>query len=143
MSGPPDPPESAGRWLRFAREDLHSAQTLLDNDDAPRLVCWAAQQAAEKAVKAALVYAGIRFPKSHDIDRLLRMVPGDWNLSPDVADAAWLSDWALESRYPGDWPDADTVDAQRAIAEASKMLRAVERDLQGRGVGGAAQPEES
>lgn len=41
------------RWLRYAREDLTVAETLLNQDDLiPRHACWLAQQSAEKALKA-------------------------------------------------------------------------------------------
>lgn len=52
-----DPVESeALRWLRFSGEDLDIAERLLNSSPpAPRHVCSLAQQAAEKALKGALV----------------------------------------------------------------------------------------
>ncbi len=48
------------RWLRFAREDLEAAETLLNEEGyVPRHVCWLAQQAVEKALKGALTYRGL------------------------------------------------------------------------------------
>ena len=45
------------RWLRYAREDLLAADAMLTQPDFwPRHVCSLAQQAAEKALKAVLVY---------------------------------------------------------------------------------------
>ena len=131
MSAPADRYEAARRWLRFASEDLHSAGTLLEHEDAPRLVCWA----AEKAVKAALTLCGVRFPKTHDIDELMGLLPAGGCLRPGAADTAWLSQWAPASRYPGDWPEGDSADAQRAIEEASKVLKAAELDLSAGGAG--------
>ena len=53
---PPIPLVEARRWLRFAEEDLVAAeQTLADDGSVPRHACWLAQQAAEKAIKAALI----------------------------------------------------------------------------------------
>jgi HEPN domain-containing protein len=38
-------------------------------------VCWFAQQAAEKALEAALVLEGIKFPLRHDLDALRNLLP--------------------------------------------------------------------
>ena len=43
----------------------------------PRHVCWLAQQAAEKAIKAVLVFLQIDFPRSHDLDALRNLAPDD------------------------------------------------------------------
>ena len=45
------------RWLRYAAEDLRGAEALLrEGAGEPRHACYNAQQAAEKALKAALVF---------------------------------------------------------------------------------------
>ncbi|CUS03811.2 conserved protein of unknown function [Candidatus Promineifilum breve] len=67
------------RWLGFARSDLEAAETLLASPDHyPRQVCFLAQQAIEKALKAALILEQIVFPFSHDLDRLRNMLPAGW-----------------------------------------------------------------
>ena len=56
------------RWLRYAREDLALAQALLDEGHrVPRHACWLSQQAAEKAIKAALVFTDGEAPFLHDL----------------------------------------------------------------------------
>ena len=68
-------PESK-RWLAYARSDLDAAHALLrDPDHYPRQVCFLAQQAAEKALKAVLVLLEIEFPFTHDLDHLREMMP--------------------------------------------------------------------
>lgn len=58
----------AHRWLATAEEDLLGATAMLERDDvAPRLACFLAQQAAEKALKARLIGRGIAFPRPHDL----------------------------------------------------------------------------
>ena len=65
------------RWLRYAEEDLTTAETLLRQPHVvPRHVCWFAQQAAEKTLKAVLVFLQIDFPRTHDLD-VLRNRNGD------------------------------------------------------------------
>ena len=61
--------EETRRWLRYAQEDLLAAEAMLAATRArPRHVCWLAQQAAEKAIKAVLVFLQIDFPRTHDLD---------------------------------------------------------------------------
>ena len=47
------------RWLRFSKEDLEAAGHFVAGDHpTPRHACWLSQQAAEKALKAALYWKG-------------------------------------------------------------------------------------
>ena len=118
------------RWLRYAQEDLASAEEMTQRSlGVPRQACWLAQQAAEKALKGALVFLHVDFPKSHDLDLLRRFVPEDWRLKSDPEDFAELSEWSVEARYPGDWPEATPADAQRAVALARDVPRIMADDL--------------
>jgi len=91
------------RWLRYAREDLTAAEALIAQEAvAPRHVCWLAQQAAEKALKAVLVFLQIDFPRRHDLDALRNLIPMGWSLKEKHRDLALLTEWAVEARYPGE-----------------------------------------
>lgn len=127
--------DEARRWLRFAQEDLQTAQSLAEQPEfIPRHVCWLAQQAAEKALKAALVLEGIDFPYRHDLDALRNLLPEGWSVKAQCPDLAELTEWAVEARYPGDWPEATTLDARKALAQAQEVLRAIGEDLAQRGL---------
>jgi HEPN domain-containing protein len=118
------------RWLRYAREDLSAAESTLDEDDVlPRHVCWLAQQAAEKALKAVLIYLQIEYPRSHDLDLLRNLVPDGWRLKVKHPDLAGLTEWAVEARYPGDWPEAVEADARLAVRQAQALWDSVCADL--------------
>lgn len=133
----PDHVAEARRWLRFAAEDLRAAGTLLrETQIPPRHVCWLAQQAAEKAIKAALVFLQIEFPKTHDLDALRNLVPEDWTVRQAFPDLAELTEWSVEARYPGDWPEATADDARGSLDEARRVLDLVTADLAARGVEG-------
>ncbi len=123
------------RWLRFADEDLAAAKTLTADISAPaRHACYLAQQAAEKAIKAALVLMDIDPPKTHSLDALRDTLPGGWNVQTAFADLAWLSEWNASGRYPGDWPEARHEDAEQAIAEAGSVISSIRGDFARRGI---------
>jgi HEPN domain-containing protein len=111
------------RWWSFALEDLEAARAMHTNDfGVPRQVCWLAQQAAEKALKSVLVSQRTHFPRTHDLDLLRNLLPAEWQKDSAVSDLAELSQWAVESRYPGDWPIVTVDDARRAIEAATAIM---------------------
>lgn len=131
----PEQVAEAQRWLRYAREDLAAAERLLaDPRSVPRHICWLAQQAAEKALKAALVLESVDFPWRHDLDALRNLLPAGWAVKAEQPDLAELTEWAVEARYPGDWPEATVEDAERAVATARAVYIAIAHDCAQRGV---------
>jgi len=97
----------AKRWLEYARQDLDSSEKMLSQGDfVYRHICFLSQQAAEKAIKAIFIYLQIDFPWRHDLDALRNLLPDDWEVKHEQTDLARLTEWAVESRYPGDWSDA-------------------------------------
>lgn len=122
--------EETRRWLRYAHEDLTSAEAMIGRPDfVPRQACWLAQQASEKAIKAVLVFLQADFPKSHDLDGLRNLIPEGWQLKENHPDLSGLSEWAVEARYPGDWPDAVEADTRIAVEQARAVWRSVCADL--------------
>lgn len=123
------------RWLHFAREDLAAAKAMLGQQEmVPRHACWLAQQAAEKALKAVLVFLQVDFPRRHDLDALRNLVPPGWRAKEDHPDLAGLTEWAVEARYPGDWPEATESDARAAVQQAQAVWASVYTDLAQRGL---------
>ena len=129
----PETVDEARRWLRFAREDLGVAQRLLATDETPsRHVCFLSQQAAEKALKAALVLEGIDFPYRHDLDALRNLLPDTWSVRRTHTDLAQLTEWAVEARYPGDWQEATSTDAGRAVSQAQGVYDSIAAEFEQR-----------
>jgi HEPN domain-containing protein len=95
-------PGSPAQWITHAESDLRLAR--LGADDLSVLreqVCFHAQQAAEKALKAVLLSQGIEFPYTHDIKGLLKIAEGRAVVIPRaVQEAARLTPYAVESRRP-------------------------------------------
>ena len=126
-------PERLGetrRWLRFAREDLSAAERTVERREVPRHACFLSQQAAEKTVKAALIFLQVEFPYRHDLGFLRTYLPDGWLLKENPADLDDLSQWAVEGRYPGSSKEASEDDARAAVGLASEAYEAALEDLE-------------
>ena len=116
----PEESEEAVRLLKAAHADLRAAKLLAAHDDqANAVVGFHAQQAVEKAIKAALVASGMEIPYTHDLRFLLDVV-ADHNISApqSVAEADWLTPWAVAARYGTSEASLDRKLAV-AVAEAA------------------------
>ncbi|MHB8621197.1 MAG: HEPN domain-containing protein [Chloroflexota bacterium] len=127
--------------MRWASEDIEGARTLLREahagSAAPRLACSLAQQSAEKALKAILMFINVDPPRIHNLTTLLERVPATWSVKGGLAQLAELTAWAIEARYPADLPEATLTQAEVAVAEAEEVLDMVERGLREHGLGDA------
>lgn len=118
------------RWLQFAREDLTTAEALAGQTALkPRHACWLAQQAAEKGLKGALIFLQIEPPRSHDLDALRDLLPEGWRVKAEFPDLSALKEWAVEARYPGEWAEASSDDANTAVHQAGAFLSALTAEL--------------
>lgn len=127
--------EEALRWLRFSEEDLSVAARLMSGTPtAPRHACWLSQQAAEKALKAALMLEEVDFAFTHDLDALRNLLPDVWAVRNTHADLAELTEWAVEARYPGDWPQPNDDDAIRAMSQARALCESIVAEFRQRGL---------
>ena len=119
-------------WLERARQELRAAEGAARvSPSAFATLCYLAQQVTEKALKAVLVFEQIEYPFSHDLDDVRNLIPCGWRVKEQYPDLKWLSDWAIEGRYPGRDPTAG--EAQRALEHARSILESVEQDLRSHG----------
>ncbi len=121
------------QWLRYAGEDLRTAEILLEESDIPRISCFHAQRAAEKSIKAIFVFLQVDFPFKHNLNRLRDLLPDGWDIKKDFPDLASLSEWAVEPRYPGDLRKATQEDAEAAVGQARNVYETAVKDLEEHG----------
>lgn len=120
-------------WLRYASRDLNGARDMArpGSKASPYQAAFWAQQAAEKALKGALTYAGVRIEETHRLNALAALLPDDWNTQRASNALAELSRYAVQTRYPDlDEPEPTAEDARRAITQAAAVLQAIRRDLE-------------
>ena len=115
-------------WLRRARSDLQLGRLALRSKGVlPEDACFHAQQCAEKALKALLLQRGIDFPRTHAIEVLLDLLKTQGGDIPTGVDEAFaLSEYAVQTRYPGEWEPVTKAEARRAIEMAALVLAWVE-----------------
>ena len=77
-------PGEPGDWLRHAWSDLDLARVGQNSRILLEDLCFHAQQAAEKALKAVLVFRSVPFPKTHNIRTLMDLLPEDLNLREEA-----------------------------------------------------------
>ena len=118
------------QWLRYAEEDLTTAETLLKQPHVPpRQACWFAQQSAEKALKAVLIFLQIDFRRTHDLNVLRDLLPDSWQLKTTLPNLGDLNRWAVEARYPADMQEATEADASEAVKQARAVWTSVSTAL--------------
>jgi HEPN domain-containing protein len=99
----------------------------------PEDACFHAQQCAEKALKALLVHEKKPFPRTHVLEYLLDLLKeAGVAVPPEIDGAFQLTQYAVETRYPGEWQPVSPEEAQTALATAERVLRWVEREIQER-----------
>lgn len=123
-------PGSPADWMARARGDLAIARAPLPEGAFYEDLCFHAQQAVEKALKAIYQHYGWPFRYTHDLEVLLHGLTVKGLKVPDaVLEADLLSRYAWEARYPSvnepvdapEWQDA-VVCAEAAVAWAQSLL---------------------
>ena len=121
-------------WMAFARTDFESAKYLMGAPFHPRplnVICYHCQQAAEKAVKALIVYFGSQggMPKVHDISFLLNQIKNvvketkNIEIEPELLMTAnFLSKYGVAPRYPNEI-EVDEAQVKKALADSEKILK--------------------
>ena len=125
MSGERFPPDDPREWLNRARSNLAKARNMPEASEIYlEDLCFDAQQAAEKAVKAVLIYLGTRFPYVHDLAQLLALVQeAGQNVPEPIKLAAGLSDYAVEARYPGPAEPVTWQEYEDSVTVAEQVVR--------------------
>jgi len=120
--------EYLNNWIYRAREDI----SVMDNlakagiEYYTSTICFHAQQAVEKYLKAFLIFHDVDFPRTHDVDFLLlecRKIDKD-NFEFDFKS---LTEFGVSVRYPDDFyvPGVDETNEYMNIAQ--EVAKAVEK----------------
>jgi HEPN domain-containing protein len=120
-------------WLSKAENDLRTLAAAI-NVESYDTACFHAQQAAEKALKAFLINAGIEFPFTHNLVKLTKLCStvDDSFTSLEVV-VEPLTPFAVELRYDAEfWPEkSDALDAERRARTVVEMARSAIGEVDG------------
>lgn len=129
MRGIKRSPDNPDEWLHRARSSLALARQK-NTDVLYEDLCFQAQQAAEKAIKAVLVAGKIPYPYTHDINALLSVLEQN-NISfpEELWSAVTLTSYASDTRYPGFDNPVTKDEYDKAIILAHTILRWAEKQI--------------
>jgi len=118
-------------WVSKAENDLKTATFTLEmEDECPTdTVCFHAQQAVEKYLKALLVFIGTPIPKTHNIEKILAILPPNYRPKLADKDQDRLTDYATVMRYPGDYEPVSLDEAKKAVRIARQVRTQIRKLL--------------
>lgn len=132
----PKPPDKVlqkfvEEWFKKADADIRLAEYLLaENTPFWDAISFHCQQAAEKYLKAFLVYHQTEFPKTHNIRQLLGLVTViDKKLAQYLKPAAVLTPYGVLVRYPDDAHRVDRKKAEMTLGLAQKVEKKIKEKL--------------
>ena len=111
-------------WIEKAEGDYIATQKLLPttNPQLYDIICFHAQQCIEKYLKAWLQEANVPIPRTHNLEELLALiVPTLPTWSKWQRDFKIITEYAVESRYPGDSATADNTQHAMHICDTVRQ----------------------
>lgn len=118
-------------WLNQALDDLSWTKANL-KERVWYGACFTAQQSAEKALKAYLIYQGKDVKKVHDLGALLQeCINIESEFETLRENCATLTDYYAPARYPdiGEFMDFNEENAKEAYGFAEKIVSFIEKKL--------------
>jgi HEPN domain-containing protein len=106
-----------------AGRDYNTAETLLKfsiSQDYTEAICFHAQQAIEKFLKAFLIHKDVNIPRTHNLDYLLqKCIEIDERFK--ILNVDNLTDYAVDIRYAEDFYIPDYEEANNALKKADNV----------------------
>ena len=119
LSDPSDPRS----WLLRAYSNLRLAEKGQGKDIMLEDLCFNTQQAAEKALKAVCLFKEQDFTKTHSITRLVDILETTGVEVPEqIKFADVLTQYAVQTRYPGPIEEITFEEYQEALAIAARVV---------------------
>ena len=115
---------TAQEWLKRAKGNMALAKQPKPKEAFWDDLCFDAQQAAEKSIKAVLVHRQIDFPKTHNIRALLELLdPTGSEIPKEIWQGIDLTNYAVETRYPGPAELVTRNEYREAVVLARKVVK--------------------
>jgi len=122
MPQPNQIPGTPQEWIERAKSNLAKAKISKSPEILWEDLCFDAQQTAEKALKAVLLHKKIGFRYVHDLHELITsLMKNGIDIPRTVEQAAGLTGYAVETRYPGIEPVSEE-EYHQAVQIAEQVL---------------------
>jgi HEPN domain-containing protein len=123
----------ADAWMAKAHNDLVCIRNNIAGSEVPTdAVCFHAQQAAEKAVKALIAARGNAPQRTHDLTTLLNDArAAGWSVDPLRTPCDVVNPYSVTARYPGVNLDPNLAEAIACAAAGEEVVRMVKAMLVG------------
>ncbi|MDD3927403.1 MAG: HEPN domain-containing protein [bacterium] len=122
------PPEKNGEitpldWLARAKGNLARVREPKPADAFWEDYCFDVQQAVEKSLKALILDRKLPFKYTHNIADLLKILEDNGVILPEgVCAATYLTDYAVEVRYPGPFEAVTEEEFEEALQVAEIVI---------------------
>ena len=116
-------------WLQRAESNLEIARRARGEKVLLEDLCFEAQQSAEKALKALLIYLSGDYPMVHAFTLILERLEQHVTVPEPIREVVELSDYAVQIRYPGDYYPVSEDEYERALELAARVLQWVRSQI--------------
>ncbi|MBM2813287.1 MAG: hypothetical protein HW421_49 [Ignavibacteria bacterium] len=114
--------EAVRKWLIKADNNIKAASQLFEvKEIITDAICFHCQQAVEKYMKAYLVSKEIAPDKTHKLEILLTQCMGFEPSFEEIQNVKYLTEYAVELRYPDDFYVPSVEEAREAYEMAEKV----------------------
>jgi HEPN domain-containing protein len=121
--------EDYQNWLRRAKSNFMIAKITKEDGICYEDLCYEAQQCSEKALKALLIYLKQEIPKVHSFHVLLEKLEQHIEIPEEIKDVIELNNYAVQTRYPGDYLSLEKEEYERALEITKRVLNWVNRTV--------------
>ena len=109
-------------WLERAKSSYELSKATISKNIYLEDLCYQIQQSVEKAFKGLLIYYGVEPEFTHNIGVLLFELEKHTEISENIKDAMDLTNYAVQTRYPGAYEDVTKDEYERALKIAKECL---------------------
>ena len=116
-------------WLSRAKSSFELSKATINKNIYLEDLCYQIQQSVEKAFKGLLIYYGVEPEFTHNIGILLFELEKHTEITENIKDAMDLTNYAVQTRYPGSYDDVTKGEYENALKIAKDCLDWVENKI--------------
>ncbi len=117
-------------WIKRAINSLYLAKVDKTENIVFEDLCFHAQQAVEKGLKAILIKNNVEPPRTHNLIFLLNQVSKIQNIPEKAASIINLEEYSILTRYPGDYQSIGEDEYKASVRIAEEALGWIIKSLE-------------